>query len=61
MKDKKPYVNSGKRSQEDVRKVQELRRSNASGRHARKPRYTNQDVAILEFIDPEYEGDNGYS
>ena len=56
MKDKKPYVNSGKRSQEDVRKVQELRRSNASGRHARKSRYTN-----LEFIEPEYEGDNGYS
>ena len=59
MKSKKPYINSGKRSEESVRKVQELRRSNASGRHARKPRYTNKDVAILEFIEPRYENDNG--
>lgn len=47
------------RSAQDVQRVQDLRRSNASGRHTRKPRYTNKDVAILEFIEPEYEDDDG--
>jgi hypothetical protein len=47
-----------RRSKADVQRIQELRRSNASGNHQRAPRYTNKDVAILEFIEPDYEGTN---